>query len=434
MKKEELSDASGEEIARYKANATWKETAAHFGIPYDAARSRARKYHKANQQEKVGFEDHGHYATAVSHSAKIRTVQQLLDALDYDTDHWQPVRWLANTWTMGRKHKVVDLTWTDGKMDGFVDDTGLWNVLDNWQIKIWFEPRQEYPYEAALENLLAEFRSAPPKYIYPDVPKKFPSGEYLLVVNIYDAHIGKRSYDGSYTIEKAGDDFVRAAKALASQAAASNKKISRILFPVGHDTLHADTIQGTTTAGTWLEMSADIRDAIDVVCHALPKAIEEFSPIAPVDVIPVKSNHDELQVHWLARFLDAYFTNHPNVNVRTKRAERQYYQWGKVGLGLSHAAKSAADMHGTMTVEARQMWADIKWAEWLTGHLHKQRGALYAVESSRGTVIRTIPAMCDLDTYHLLHLYVGEHRAAEAMYYHAENGPAGGFPIFIDEL
>lgn len=427
-------DVTGEEILRYKTKATWKETAQHFGITYDAARSRARRFEKTHDREKVKFEDRGNYAVATCESKRIKTLEQLLDEIEVDTSAWRVSRWLANTWTMGRKHKIVDLTWKDGRMDGFVDDDGEWNVLDNWQVKAWFEPREEAPYEIALENLIEELRSDPPSYIYPEIPKKFPSGEYLLVVNIYDAHIGKRSYDGTYTVTKAGEDFVKAAKALASQAVAGNKKISRILFPIGHDILHADNMQGTTTKGTWLEMSADIRDAIDVVCRTLPKAIEQFGSIAPVDVIPVESNHDKLQVHWLTKFLDAYFSNHPNVHVRTKRAERQYYQWGRVGLGLSHAAKPAVDMLGTMAVEARQMWADIKWSEWLTGHLHKQRGALYAVESSRGTVVRTIPAMCDLDSYHLLCLYVGEHRAAEAMYYHADNGPAGGFPIFIDEL
>jgi hypothetical protein len=428
------SDVSGEEILNYrnKKRATWKQTAAHFNLSYDAVRSRARRHQK--RSEKVAFEDRGDSAYAVSHSATIRTLDQLLEVIDADLSLWQVSRWLVNTWTMGRKHKIVDLTWVDGKMKGRVDDKGLWNVLDNFQVKVWFEPRQIQPYEEAMLILIDEIRDNAPTYVYPDLPKKFPTGEHLLVANLYDAHIGKRSYDGSYTVEKAGEDFIKVGSALAASASSGSKKISEVLFPVGHDILHADNIQGTTTAGTWMEMSGDIRDAIDVVCHSVPKAIEPFAAIAPVKVIPVKSNHDELQVHWLTKFLDAYFTNHPNITVRTKRAERQYYKWGRVGLGLSHKAKPPADMLGTMAVEAREMWADIKWSEWLTGHLHKQRGALYAVESSRGTVIRTIPAMCDLDNYHLLCLYVGEHRAAEAMYYHAENGPAGGFPIFIDEV
>jgi hypothetical protein len=266
------------------------------------------------------------------------------------------------------------------------------------------------------------------------IPKLKQEGDYLLVANIYDAHVGRRSYNGEYTIKQAGEDFVKAVRGLANLAGVSGRKFSRVLFPVGHDILHADNIQGTTTKGTWVEMSADLRDAITVVCSALPEAIEIMATVAPVDVVPVESNHDRIQVHWLAQFLGAYFKNHPNVTVTVDRAERQYYQWGRVGLGMTHAATKAADLANTFAVEARYMWADITWTEWLTGHMHRERGALYAVDSLRGTVIRTIPAFCDTDTYEMLHLFIGNHRAAEALIYHKVNGPAGSFPVFVNEL
>jgi hypothetical protein len=383
--------------------------------------------------EQVTFTVDGDTAVAISQSPRIQTLDQLLETCKADLNLWRVKRYVVNVWEIGRKHKVVDLTWNDGVMDGSVQDDGDWNQAQNWQVKAWFEPREDYPFEQALDGLLDKIADYSPVYKVP-IFRPDIEPDYLAVVNIYDAHIGKRSYDSSYTVEQAARDFVRVATGMASRMEACGRRVNRILFPVGHDILHADNVQGTTTKGTWVEMSADLRDAIDAVCYAVPRAVELFATIAPVDIVPVESNHDRVQVHWIARFLDAFFRNHPNVHVRTRRGERQYYQWGRVGLGLTHEAGKAVDMANVMAVEAREMWGQIDWSEWLTGHIHKERGALYAVDSSRGTVVRTIPAMCDLDNYHLLHLYVGNHRAAECIFYHAQDGPADSFPVFVSEL
>ena len=383
-------------------------------------------------KHQVKFEVDGQHAVATSISPRIKTLSQLLDACEVDLDMWRVDHFLANVWEMGRKRKVVDLRWDNGVMDGFVDDDGDWNLTDLWQVKAWFIPREEYPYEAALDDLITYLDQHVPAF--DNIPQLKQSGDYLLVANIYDAHVGRRSYNGEYTIDKASRDFVRGARGLARMAKASGRKFSRVLFPVGHDILHADNIHGTTTKGTAVEMSADLRDAITAICQAIPEAIEILAAVAPVDVVPVESNHDRIQVHWLAQFLGAFFKNHPNVSVVIDRSERQYYQWGRVGLGLTHAATKPPDLANAFAVEARHMWADISWTEWLTGHMHKERGALYAIDSYRGTAIRTIPAFCEADTYEKLHLFVGNHRAAEGLIYHKQNGPAGSFPVFIDEL
>jgi hypothetical protein len=286
-----------------------------------------------------------------------------------------------------------------------------------------------------LEGLIERIKTYAPLY----KPSKFTytpiNDGYLLVPNLYDVHLGKRSQHGkSYSLEQAKDDFIRIAGAIVEQAMINPKRISQIMFPVGNDLLHVDTTKETTSFGTWVETSVDIRNSIDVACEATTRAIELFATIAPVEVIPVEGNHDRLQTYWVGKYLQAFFANHPNVTVRDLKLERQYYQWGRVGLGLTHDGRKPQELTTLFPIEARHMWPDIEWTEWLTGHFHHQRGALYAVDSVRGTVVRTISALCDMDNYHSLHLYVGAHRAAEVLYYHKDNGPAGSFPIFVSEL
>lgn len=453
---------TGSEVYDFKKNnpnLTWIDVGEHYGEKPEALRSRERKYRKktglppivhkskrANEDKpdkpphknthRVKFTDKGFSAEAYSISDRITTLDQLVDACKADLNKWFVARFVANVWESGRKKKVVDLTWNDGVMDGFVEDTGDWQLTDLWQVKAWFEPRLEEPYERALEDLIEKVKAHAPKYdMFKASAQYKPINDgYLLVPNLYDAHFGKRSRNNGYTIHDARDDFLKIVKAIVGQVLNSGRPVSRIMFPLGHDLLHVDSLKDTTTWGTWVEMSADLRATIEVVCETVTEAIEIFSMIAPVDVIPVEGNHDRLQTYWLSKYLEAFFSHHKGVKVYDLKLERQYYQWGRVGLGLTHQAKSPQELATLFPVEARKMWADIKWSEWLTGHFHKQRGALYAVDSVRGTVIRTIPALCNTDNYHSLHLFVGEHRAAEAMYYHKENGPAGIFPVFVSEL
>lgn len=446
---------TGSEIYAFKKNNpdfTWPDLEEHYGEKFENLRNRERHYRKKLSLPPIGhkkrddkddpppknthqvkFTDKGSSAEAYSISKRINTLDKLVDACQADLTKWRVAKFIANVWESGRKKKVIDLTWNEGTMDGFVEDTGGWELTALWQVKAWFEPRQEEPIEKALEALIERVKVHAPKYEVSSQYKSIDDG-YLLVPNLYDAHFGKRSRDNGYTIYDARDDFIKIVKAIAGQVVSGRRPISRIMFPVGHDLLHVDNLNDTTTKGTWVEMSSDIRVAIEVVCEAVTQAVEIFATIAPVDVVPVESNHDRLQMYWLSKYLDAFFNHHEGVNVYDLKLERQYYQWGRVGLGLTHQAKSPAELATLFPVEARQMWADIEWSEWLTGHFHHQRGALYAVDSVRGTVIRTVPALCNGDNYHSLHLFVGSHRAAEVMYYHKENGPAGIFPVFVSEL
>lgn len=449
---------TGEEIYSYRKEnpgTTWRQLSEKLEVSVGSLRYRELKYREnfglppigleeglktdksqpKPKGERLSFTDKGFKAELYSISKRIKSLEQLLAASSADLSKWQVSRYTINVWEGGRKKKIVDLTWTNGVMEGYVEDTGDWQLTDFWQVKATLEPRRVEPWEKALDGLIKKIQAHAPLYSSAQFKYKPVVDGYAMVVNLYDAHLGKRPHRSiKYSLENARDDFIRIAQALAAQAARSSKEIEKIIVPVGHDLLHVDGLDDKTSKGTWVETSEDVRDIIDAACMATAKSIESFATVAPVVVIPVEGNHDRMQTYWLTKYLQAFFTNHPNVEVMDCALERQYYQWGKVGLGFTHDGKNPQQLTTLFPIEARYMWPDIEWTEWLTGHMHHQRGALYAVDSVRGTVVRTIPALCDMDNYHSLHLYVGAHRAAEALFYHKENGPAGGFPVFVSEL
>jgi hypothetical protein len=401
-----------------------------------AAQEEFQSFGDANPEEEyVNFEINrrGDGATASSNSKKIKTLEALLEACKADMSVWRVKHHIVNVFEMGRKHKIVDISWKDGRAEGFVKDTGDWNQIQNWQVKAWFEPRREYPIDKAIDDIIARIDNYKPDYS--KIKPLEISGDYLFVPSIYDAHINKLSYDGGYTLKQAVKDFKAACSAMVSRAIVMQMPIKKILFVVGQDALHADNLAGQTTHGTWMDVADNQRRAVDGLCDALTFAIEQFAKIAPTEVIAIESNHDKYSVYWLGKFLSAWFKNHPHVTVDSSMGPRKYFRFGKVLLGLDHGDKQKpADLALTMAVESPENWAKTKYREFLRGHFHKQTSMLHQVNEEKGVVIRVLPALCPPDEWHVIRGFIGNHRAADGLFYHYEHGPAGNFPVFIDEL
>jgi hypothetical protein len=387
-----------------------------------------------SDHEQVNFDVYGMGATASSRSTRIKTLEQLIEACDIDLNTWRVDRHIINKWEIARRAEEKDIEYHMGRMNGYSRDTGKMHVQNLFQVKAWLVPRKEQPFESAIDDLIDNLRNYAPNYDPP--PIYVDDNPHLFVPNIYDLHLGKISTDGTHTVESVGEDFLQAARALAGKARSSNKKIKRILIPVGQDILHVDTMNGTTTKGTWLEVSADIRRIVNVVCDIVPQAIEIFANIAPVHVYVIESNHDRYGAYWLGKMLEARFAHHPAVSVNVNESEfnpRSYYRFGKNLIGMEHGDKvRPGDLALTMATEAPQMWADSEYRMWLRGHLHKRQGMLHFVTEDKGVVARTIPALCPTDNYHQLRAYVGNKRAAEGLYFHEQYGPSGEDVVFID--
>lgn len=394
-------------------------TSRRYCAAYRAWRESAEAGEEADEpysEHQVKFEERQAGAEAWSRSTRIQTLDQLLDACDADLGLWQVERWVANKWEVGTK-----------RPDGSV------RVEPLYQVKAWFKRRMDAPVETAIEGLIERLAASAPHY--PHVEPLSASGDHLLVPNLYDAHFNKRSADGLYTPAQAARDFMAAADGIVARVLALGLPVGRIMLPAGHDALHADNLAGTTTKGTWVELAADQRDAVDALIDAYAYLIERLAEIAPVDVVVIESNHDRFASYWLGKVLEARFGNHPHVTVDATRSPRKYYRWGKVLIGMEHGDKTKPGALALlMANEAPDLWAGTTYREWLRGHLHHSAGLYRPIADESGVSIRVIPALCPPDEYHLLHGFVGGHRAAEALYYSAQNGPAGAFPVFVDEL
>ena len=85
---------------------------------------------------KVSFKETGNEAVLKYKAAEPLTPDEVLKLAEIDPDEWRVTDQRINMWQMGRKAKEVDLTWTDGKADGFVKDEGEINKTYLYQVEV----------------------------------------------------------------------------------------------------------------------------------------------------------------------------------------------------------------------------------------------------------------------------------------------------------
>lgn len=204
-------------------------------------------------------------AEIVSESSRIITVEELLKVCKVDMNLWQVETSNISKYDVSRKSTVKELSFNNGKVSGHIDDSGKMHIEQMYSITVKLSRKITQPLEATVDNILERLKSASPKPKSPEPIRD--DGEYLLIPSIYDVHFGKLASDGE-TLQQAYDSFRKTGEALIARSLALPYKISRIMFPIGNDAIHADNLKNTTTKGTWVEISADMRDVIDTACKA----------------------------------------------------------------------------------------------------------------------------------------------------------------------
>ena len=130
---------------------SWNEVAHQLGANRERARSAARHYKQNHPDEfadpdleQVTQDQHRNTATVESKSARIKTLDQLLEACEVDLETWRVDHYLINKWEVGAKSEWKDLHYEDGKASGDVRSEGL-QIEPLFQVKAWLIRRKPEP-------------------------------------------------------------------------------------------------------------------------------------------------------------------------------------------------------------------------------------------------------------------------------------------------
>lgn len=241
----------------------------------------------------------------------------------------------------------------------------------HWR-KLWEGAQREMARQDRVVDLLAEAVSVlEPR---PRAPLQLAETDRIALAAAYDVHIGKLA--SGHGLEQSVATFVEAGEQLARTLAQMGAP-RKIVAVFGGDYFHADAAEphkasgGRTTRGTPQDMDCSPAEMLRAGIRAAVRYVEDLSSVAPVEVIVIPGNHDEVLTGALSSALELVFTHYPRVTVDWQDASRRYVRHGACLIGLEHGdGPKPRDLGMIMAHERPQDWGATRWRYFVTGHLH----------------------------------------------------------------
>ena len=356
----------------------------------------------APDAEQVTQRREGDVLEARSTSRRIKTVDDLLAHIEADMRAYDVAASEATKWEVA----------TAG-------DNGEPTVTELHRVWVRLKPKAGPGIKEAVEAMIA---AASKQIVSPKMPRhrKRRDGLWSVVV-VSDLHVGSKSWRHAtgqdYDINIAGQIAAKTTSELIQRS--DSLGVTRRSIVLCGDTLHFDTIAGTTTSGTYLDRDTRIQKAIECAAEAIFRAVEHSAASTPTDVVLVPGNHDSAMTWALQKIVVERYRNDKRVKVNGEFTSRKYLISGKNLIGVTHGDKGKKRLGGIMALEAAEQWASCVHREWHVGHLHHQAAEISTID---GVVVRTHPTIVPPDAWHFDNGFVGAERAMQGFVYAPEGG------------
>ena len=337
---------------------------------------------------------------------ELKNPSSLLKAHGFDVKEWELVSARNNIWNVY------------SKQDG---------IQELYSSKIVVKPRTNI----SLEEIEEFYNDLINTYSSPIVKKYEKKDGLLFELPLVDLHLGKFSTSDivkdEYNTQIARDCFNKVVDTCISRLRGVN--IEKIVFPIGNDFFHFDTVGTTTTGGT--PQDADMKHqtlfktGVLLLIDGITKLSNELK--APIEVFCVQGNHDFMTSYHAVMSLWCYFHNNENVTVDLSTSPRKYVEFGNCLIGYSHGEKEKKRIEKIMQVEAAESWGRTKFREFHLGHLHSEQ-----VSEDGGIIIRNLSSVTGTDAWHHNSGYVGAIRKCTCFLWDKENGLDSTFNVVIN--
>lgn len=341
------------------------------------------------------------------------TLPEAITLFEVDESNWEVTKFECKVWDFSIKDK-----------DGNVETSPQYSA---GLIVKQRQPDKDLNYQKQI--ILDEIKAFNATSSYPNVV--FPDRQLdhnldtLLEISIPDLHIGKHSWGQEtgedYDIKIAVERYNTAIDELISRV--NTTRVERILLPIGNDMINIDNKTGTTTSGTPQSVDSRFGKMFRTAKELIIDTVGKLTSIAPVDIVVVAGNHDNLTMFTLGEVLEAFFHENPLVRVNNSPKQRKYYQYGQNGILFSHGNEEKHPELGLIfATEEPDLWARTRYREVQLGHFHKTKRTNYvSVDEHQGFKIRIIPSLSGTDAWHYSKGY-NSLKAAQAFLYHRDKG------------
>lgn len=403
---QELSQANPGNITRnyYRENGKYSESQWQKLFPKFSDFLAAAHVSSSNKTEPEINEIVGDTWSLTLPKTRICTLPELLEHCKVDLKVWEVERFVVNKWEFGSAE--------GGPQPLF-------------QVKAQLKKRKQL---IAIRQEIEDLKTIAKAEIKYKPAKSSPVDQtgLMLEINIPDIHFGKLAWPtetggGPYDVKIAQATFLRALDVLLQRA--KGYKFEEILFVVGNDLLHSNDAESKTAHGTIVDSEGRFQKTYWTARNTVIQAIERLRLLAPVKVAAIYGNHDKLSLWTLADALECYFHKDDRISINNNPVYRKYYEWGKVGLMLTHGDLGKREDYPLLfATEQPELFGRTRFREIHTGHLHATR-----TQEFHGVRVRILPALCPADEWHSSNGFVGNLRNAEAMVWSKTEGMVAQF-------
>lgn len=364
----------------------------------------------------------------------VRTLADLVRVCDIDLNEWDVERWVANKWEVGAKNKAEDIV-----------------VTPLFQVKAFLKRKTvetrtlEVLGSKLVEDIRAELRHAPKTFTSRNVDKRYVDGDFLFEFAPFDLHLGKFAWSdetvANYDVDIAEDLFRASLDYLLNNGLKlAGGSFDRVLCVFGNDVSHVDSKKLQTTAGTPMDYDSRYIRVYRRIAAVHRWAVDTLRTVAPVDIVIVPGNHDELTSFHMGELLATRYENDPHVVVDNGPRLRKYYEYGVNLFGFAHGDRErVGELPLTMAREQHEAWSRCSEREWQIGHKHivegwetaRGRKTKYSSDrpglieqdlySDKGVRIRRLTSLSGHDAWHTANAYM-DRRACESFLYHKRAG------------
>ena len=268
------------------------------------------------------------------------------------------------------------------------------------------------------DQIFDVFKSLPPVKV---AQYKHTPGKFMLELPIMDFHLGKLSWgeetgQDDYDLKIAGRLWKETVTDILSKVSVLGDP-EYFLFPIGQDFFHFDTPRVTTTAGTQLDSDTRWQKMFTKGVELLVWAVEQCHALAPVKVMWVPGNHDQMLSYAAVVGLSQRYAHTETIDVDLSPTPRKYHLYGSNLIGFAHGENEGKRLEGLMQIEAPEMWGKSVWREYHLGHLHSE-----SVTTKNGIVFRRISSITAPDAWHSEKGFIGSVRQAQAFVWDRDRG------------
>jgi hypothetical protein len=269
--------------------------------------------------------------------------------------------------------------------------------------KAWLKTKRtmtEAARDKALQGFVDGLVKGLPKYNPKAKPKtKRFADDLLPTIAIGDAHFGMRAdaretKGRDYDTKIASADMLDAINYLVELSAPCEHSL---LINVG-DFIHANGSNGTTFAGTKLDVDTRIEVVLETAAQTFIFAIDKMlSKHKNVTVIMARGNHDSDTAIALALILKFYYTKEKRVTILDPHGFFHTLQFGKNLIAVHHGDKVKAEKLGAILPKMLpEQWSSTVYRKWIVGHIHHQN----SIETSNGCFVEAMGTLSPPDSWH----------------------------------